>query len=174
MFGLGISHLVLVGLIGSYALLFSSAGSIQSCYQDITRGFQPSESCNLEGYWQPWYQWSTHSIPLATSLALGFCFCEILTCAAIGVTSSIVLGGHRLSLLLALFVRFLPVTIFSLWPDYPWAGAATTTWMFRWREYTWFSLADSGTSAIMRTVLGAFYGYDQASRLSIIATGAFF
>lgn len=71
---------------------------------------------------------------------------ETMCCTALGMVATM-LARSNFGFIAAVFLRFLPVLIFAFVPDYSWASS---NYMHRFREYTWFSFADGGTGALIQ------------------------
>jgi len=77
--------------------------------------------------------------------AIGIAVLEAACCTALGLTLAIFIRSNS-SFICAIVVRFAPVLIFSIVPNYKFATGDFTV---RFAEYTWFSFADAGTGAII-------------------------
>ncbi len=97
----------------------------------------------------PWFT-PTRSLFIVAS-TIGITFLETVCCTVLGMAISLLVRS-KFDLFYAFFLRFLPVFIFSFYPDYPWGFSNEIT--LRYREYTWFSFADGGTSAILQLAHG--------------------
>ncbi len=71
---------------------------------------------------------------------------EIMASAAIGMVSGLI-PEKTIGLGVAVILRLLPVISFTLFPDYLY----TNGFWWRWYGYTWFSFADGGSTAILRS-----------------------
>jgi hypothetical protein len=93
----------------------------------------------------PWFI-PIHQVSLIAG-ALGITILETMCCTALGM-ACVVLFRSKLGLLCAIAVRFLPLLIFSVYPDYP--SAPPNNVLTRYIFYTSFSFADSGTGALIQ------------------------
>lgn len=80
---------------------------------------------------------------------------EIMVSSAIGIVGGL-LPQKVIGLIVAILLRFIPIINFSLRPDYP---HALGYFLWRWYEYTLFSLVDGGSSGILRA--GLFFRSNQ-------------
>jgi hypothetical protein len=112
--------------------------------------------------------------PLSIISAILLSILEVLASTAVGIACSILFHGNVLSFT-GFFVRFFPIVVFTLWPSsYPeYSIFYGANWAIRWFDYTWFSLADGGTTAILRMVVapGFFYQRDATSIPSALFAG---
>lgn len=72
---------------------------------------------------------------------------EIMASTATGIMGGLLLKKAA-GFTCAIVCRLIPVLVFSFFPDF--LNARGDIW-WRWHEYTWFSLADGGSTAIMRS-----------------------
>lgn len=89
--------------------------------------------------------------------AIGIAILETAGCTALGILLGILVRSN-LGLIYATVLRFVPVFIFSFFPDYPWAWNGL---LRRYEQYTWFSFADGGTGALIElanSVVGSLRG----------------
>lgn len=76
---------------------------------------------------------------------------EVMASAAIGIVGGLI--PQKVIGLASLFLlRFAPIVGFTLFPMYGYSNEALP---WRWYEYTWFSFADGGSTAILRAGLVA-------------------
>ncbi|MBA3874239.1 MAG: hypothetical protein H0X30_34350 [Anaerolineae bacterium] len=93
---------------------------------------------------------------------------EIMASVATGIIGGLLLG-KAVGFTCAIVFRLIPVVGFSLFPDFP-NGQGDILW--RWHEYTWFSLADGGSTAIIRS--GSYArGYADANGITTAVLLAF-
>ena len=79
---------------------------------------------------------------------------EVIASSSVGMVGGLV-PEKVIGLIATLMLRLAFVVGFTLFPDYAYAGGNL---LWRWYEYTWFSFADGGSTAILRSGL-AFHGY---------------
>jgi hypothetical protein len=159
MVALGIMQMVLVGIMMSHYLMWMYKEHVYSCHFDITRhNDYGSYYCVIEwdDNFKSWQTWSPLLIPLSISSAITLSIIEMMASTAIGVAFGLLLRGNLLGLLFGLIARTAPVIYYSTWPNEyssQYYIAESEIWAWRWYEYTWFSLADGGTTAIMRMIV---------------------
>jgi len=108
-----------------------------------------SYACTLEGndLFQAWQAQFGFSTLAGAGIAIALSVAEIMTSTAIGVASALLVRRFPFSLLSGLGVRFFPVVLFTLWPVY-WDFPFLEIWSWRWCDFTWFALADGGTTPL--------------------------
>ncbi|MCA0454700.1 MAG: hypothetical protein LCI00_12075 [Chloroflexi bacterium] len=78
---------------------------------------------------------------------------EVMASTAVGIVCAFI-PQRVAGLVTAFILRFAPIIIFTFLPDYPAASRISmSSILMRWQQYTWFSLADGGTTAILRASL---------------------
>lgn len=92
---------------------------------------------------------SVERIVVTGALTVATTVLEVMASTALGVAGGLV--PHKvIGLVSVLVLRFSPVVGFTLFPNAPFTSGRLE---WRWLEYTWFSLADGGSTAIMRSGL---------------------
>jgi hypothetical protein len=159
MVALGIIQLTLVGVLLGYTLLDLYGRQIIECLHQATKNgnlyYSAGYSCSLDknAIFRLWQARSPISILGGAGIAVALSVAEMITSTAVGVTSGLLLRRHSASLLCGLCVRFFPVICFTLWPNDYWPGSPLPPlWAWRWYNYSWFALADGGTTGLMRIV----------------------
>ncbi len=169
---LGIIRLALVCLWMVEYVIFMYRMILLPCYYEVTH-HASSPRCAIEiGYrafdYAGWQKWSPLFIPASVGSVVALTVFELMASTAVGIAAGLLLRHRSRAMLGGIFVRFLPIVTFSLWPNV-YSSAyyipASYIWAWRWLEYTWFSLADDGMTGVMR--MAGLTGYFPADDRSV-------
>lgn len=150
--------MVAIGIINLAVAALVSTNLIVFCYRN------PLEELRAEMSISPWMDIASYDY--AMSLQAGDCpeprtigqiglivihtiaisILATMVSTAVGLMGGLI-GNQAIGFVVALTCRLAPVFIFTLFPDYPYAGGYI---VWRWYEYTWFSFADGGATGILR------------------------
>jgi ABC-type transport system involved in multi-copper enzyme maturation permease subunit len=104
------------------------------------------DGCDVSGI--TWVAWSALLAPI---LAILMTLLEVAACTALGVACNALFRRGSTAAVFAITLRFLPVATFAIFTQQDLAqryGSAAPIW--RWWRHSPFSLADAGTTALMR------------------------
>jgi hypothetical protein len=105
------------------------------------------------------------SFILATAVII-ITLLETLCCTALGMVATL-FTHNRIAIIGAILLRFAPIIIFSIFPDY---ASGFPGIMRRYFQYTWFSFADGGTGALIQL---AHYEFQRGLRGIYVLTGMY-
>jgi hypothetical protein len=135
------------------ALGIVQIGIIASIGFALLLGVDWGKSCGspcivtIYGPLKPLWFTALHSFSIVMAVVV-ITMLESACCIALGMGAALVVHS-RVGLIAAIALRFAPVVIFSIWPNYYWAYSNGPL-AGRFIDYTWFSFADAGTGSLMQ------------------------
>ncbi len=152
----GIINLAVVALMSTDLAVYCYRSSLEDVRGEAIRGvvLSPYTAYQLQAEYCPNPRQANQYL-LIIIHAVATSILGIMASTAIGLVGGLI-GNQVVGLTIAFFCRFVPVVIFTIFPDYPmWSGSI----IIRWYESAWFSLADGGLTGSLRS--GSFwYGPD--------------
>ncbi|HEX2906998.1 MAG TPA: hypothetical protein VHO69_09075 [Phototrophicaceae bacterium] len=148
MVALGIAQIIVVPVIMAEFSFHACAYTFSDLVYCMKGVFETTKCVSMaqnSHHWRSLY--TPGEMPAAVIIAVSFSTIETLSCAAIGLAAGTIIRSETIATLTGILIRFLPVLAFSFIPDY---SNASGFLLWRWQEYTWFALADGGTTAVLR------------------------
>jgi hypothetical protein len=105
------------------------------------------------------YQRHPLQIPVSFAFTIILGFCEVWATTGIGILSGSWFRSSAAAWAAALFLRLLPIAIFSWFPSVASSSSPYDLLSVRWEEYTWFAFADGGTGSLLRLTVPNYIAY---------------